>query len=53
MSSKIRISFEHPHELEAIVKALKPLIQHYKVQPDKTPFKHAYLTLKEISRNAN
>lgn len=53
MSTKVTISYEHPHELEAIVRALHLLVDTYKVQPGKTPYKHAYLWMKDIPEDEN
>lgn len=53
MSVKIRISYEHPHELEAVCKALKPLVDKVRVKVDKEPYKTAYLWVRDIPKNKN
>lgn len=47
MSVKIRISYQHPHELQKILKCLLPLGITYKVADrQQGRFKKAYINLK-------
>lgn len=48
MSTRIRISYQDQHELEALLKLLEPYTKHAKVKRDKSPFSHAYLEMKDI-----
>lgn len=48
MSATIRISYEHPEELTAILHKLQPLVKRTKLQPPKGKYKLGYLHLKPI-----
>lgn len=53
MSTRIRISYVHHHELETLLKVLAPYIHKHKVQPGKAPYQHAYLWMKDIPKDKN
>lgn len=53
MSAKIKISYEHPHELDAILDRLKPLVDEVRINASKQPYKTAYLWMKETPLTSN
>lgn len=48
MSVKIKISYEHPHELEFYLRMLRDQVEECKLKTDKEPYKTAYLRMKDM-----
>lgn len=58
MAAKVRISYEKPQELHAVLKLLKPVIKSYKADKGKQgQYKKAYLEIdipdKDIQKSIN
>lgn len=50
MSVKIKLSYEHPHELETVQERLAPLVEHTDLQPPRGRYRLAYLHMRTIPR---
>ncbi len=50
MSTVIRVSYERPEELQAVIHRLEPLVSKTKLQPAKGRYRLAYLTMKVIPK---
>lgn len=44
---KIKVSYEHPEELQQLLARLGPAVKHWKVARQQGRFKRAYVELKE------
>lgn len=52
MSVKIRVSYENPQELQAVLEQLAPMVQSHKISKrQEGQYKKAYIVLKEEVKN--
>lgn len=50
---KVRISYQKPQELDAVLKLMKPIIKSYKTEKgSEGRYKKAYINVKDISDDA-